>query len=76
MVKSKISGPAAVGIVVVVSAVIIGFLYMQFFHEKKASPQDMKAGMDRGMMANQMKQRYESSQNRGGQSGPPPGAPR
>jgi hypothetical protein len=39
-VKQNIGVPAAIAIVVVASAVIIGFLYTQFIHERKVSPEE------------------------------------
>jgi uncharacterized membrane-anchored protein YhcB (DUF1043 family) len=60
--KQRISGPVAIGLIVIVAAVIIGGLYMKFFYEKQLTPEESKAKMEQGM---KMQDRYkEQFQNR------------
>lgn len=46
--KKSVSGPVAIAILVVVSVVIVGFLYTQFLQEKKISPEETRQHMGGG----------------------------
>jgi hypothetical protein len=54
--KQKISGPVAIGVIVVVSLLIIVGLYRSFVYEKKFTAEETKANMEKGQQ--QMRQRY------------------
>jgi hypothetical protein len=54
--KQKISGPVAIGVIVVVSALILAGLCRNFFYEKKFTPEETRANMQKGQ--EQMRQRY------------------
>ena len=47
--KQQISGPVGIAIGVIIIAVLIGFLYKQFFYEKKISPEETRAMMQKHM---------------------------
>jgi hypothetical protein len=44
-VKKAITGPVATAIIVVVSIVVLGFLYTQFLQDKKISPEETRSHM-------------------------------
>lgn len=46
--KKAVTGPVAIAIIVVISIVIIGFLYKQFLQEKKISPEETRSHMGGG----------------------------
>ena len=68
--QKEISGATA-GIIIAVVVVVLGVVaYFTLIHQRTATPQEMKASMDKGMAA-QMNARYG---NRGAQpSQPAPG---
>ena len=43
--KQKIAGPAAIGIIVVVTIALVGFLYTRFIQDKTVSPEDTRKAM-------------------------------